>query len=289
MFPFGEKCQNNGLVSVENPYLYGGKELQTFFGIDWYDSGARFQKTDGTFSSLDPKAESYYPISPYAYCAGDPVNYVDPEGLWHWNSNGDLIWDKHDNINTLSHYLNISFEKALQIISRNSPDIAVFGKGYTITKNNIWFEEREPRAITVNNTPEALKHYFNGAGEVADVGDEAVELLVSSTVFKNKLKKITSQTVVPQGNFSVNLTRKVFHIGKTNVNYSVTKGVNCDIVSFELFINDGFWDPNFFKEKKNSNNVSRIPDGLGPNLELGGRPYRYAVRTRTYYFKPILP
>ena len=52
--PFGEKCQNNGLVSAENPYLYGGKELQTFFGIDWYDSGARFQKTDGLFSGNDP-------------------------------------------------------------------------------------------------------------------------------------------------------------------------------------------------------------------------------------------
>ena len=54
--------------------------MQTFFGIDWYDSGARFQTTHGTFSSLDPMAESYYPISPYAYCAGDPVNYVDPGG-----------------------------------------------------------------------------------------------------------------------------------------------------------------------------------------------------------------
>ena len=80
MFLFGEKGQNNGLVSAENAYLYGGKELQTFFGIDWYDSGARFQKTDGTFSSLDPMAESYYPISPYAYCAGDPVNLIDPDG-----------------------------------------------------------------------------------------------------------------------------------------------------------------------------------------------------------------
>ena len=62
--------------------------MQTLFGIDWYDSGARFQKTDGTFSSLDPMSESYYPISPYAYCAGDPVNKVDPEGeeIWIWEA-----------------------------------------------------------------------------------------------------------------------------------------------------------------------------------------------------------
>ena len=34
----------------------------------------------GRFISIDPKAESFYHISPYTYCAGDPVNMVDPDG-----------------------------------------------------------------------------------------------------------------------------------------------------------------------------------------------------------------
>ena len=54
--------------------------MQTFFGIDWYDSGARFQTTDGIFSGIDPLSEQTYRISPYAYCAGDPVNKVDQFG-----------------------------------------------------------------------------------------------------------------------------------------------------------------------------------------------------------------
>lgn len=29
---------------------------------------------------MDPLAEKYYSISPYAYCGGDPVNFVDPDG-----------------------------------------------------------------------------------------------------------------------------------------------------------------------------------------------------------------
>ena len=29
---------------------------------------------------LDPHAEKYYSISPYAYCAGNPVNFIDPDG-----------------------------------------------------------------------------------------------------------------------------------------------------------------------------------------------------------------
>ncbi len=32
------------------------------------------------WTTPDPLAEKYFPINTYAYCAGDPVNYWDPEG-----------------------------------------------------------------------------------------------------------------------------------------------------------------------------------------------------------------
>jgi len=36
---------------------------------------------------VDPLAEKYYSISPYAYCAGNPVNRIDPDGMdWFQNS-----------------------------------------------------------------------------------------------------------------------------------------------------------------------------------------------------------
>ena len=50
-------------------------------GFDMYDSGARWQYSlIPRFSTIDPLAEKYYHLSPYAYCAGDPVNLVDPDG-----------------------------------------------------------------------------------------------------------------------------------------------------------------------------------------------------------------
>ena len=67
-------------VHEKTDYIYTDKELQQLFGIDWSDSFARFQTASGVFTSPDPLAEKYYPLSPYAYCAGDPVNLVDPEG-----------------------------------------------------------------------------------------------------------------------------------------------------------------------------------------------------------------
>ena len=32
----------------------------------------------------DKLSEKYYDINPYVYCAGNPVNLVDPEGAWVW-------------------------------------------------------------------------------------------------------------------------------------------------------------------------------------------------------------
>ncbi len=86
----------------ENDYLYGGKEFQApFFNIPWYDSQARFQTTDGIFVSLDPQCERYYGISPYAYCAGNPVNRVDIDGRVitdYFDSSGEFLYtDKIDN------------------------------------------------------------------------------------------------------------------------------------------------------------------------------------------------
>ena len=34
----------------------------------------------GHFLSTDPLAEKYFGINPYIYCAGDPVNSLDPNG-----------------------------------------------------------------------------------------------------------------------------------------------------------------------------------------------------------------
>lgn len=50
-------------------------------GLDLYDYGARWMDAAlGRFTTMDPLCEKYYSISPYAYCGGNPVNMVDPDG-----------------------------------------------------------------------------------------------------------------------------------------------------------------------------------------------------------------
>lgn len=48
-------------------------------GLNWYDYSARF-KDDFRFITVDPLAEKYYNISPYAYVMNNPLKYIDPTG-----------------------------------------------------------------------------------------------------------------------------------------------------------------------------------------------------------------
>lgn len=38
-------------------------------------------QTVSRFITIDPHAERYYNISPYAYCANNPIKYIDPDGM----------------------------------------------------------------------------------------------------------------------------------------------------------------------------------------------------------------
>jgi len=63
------------------PYRFSGKESMTRVGLNLYDFGARmFSPFNMRWMTIDPLAEKYYHISPYAYCAGNPINLVDQDG-----------------------------------------------------------------------------------------------------------------------------------------------------------------------------------------------------------------
>ena len=81
--PYGRILYKTSGYNEIIDYLWTGKESLPWLFGNWYDSGARFLTTDGFFPSIDPLAEKYPGVSPYAYCAGDPVNKIDPDGnIW---------------------------------------------------------------------------------------------------------------------------------------------------------------------------------------------------------------
>ncbi|MDE7345751.1 MAG: hypothetical protein K2N48_03305 [Muribaculaceae bacterium] len=80
-YPYGGVIPGLSTNLSAQPYKFGGKELITANGLNEYDFGARqyFSAVPG-FTKPDPLSEKYYWLSPYLYCANNPVNFVDPTG-----------------------------------------------------------------------------------------------------------------------------------------------------------------------------------------------------------------
>ena len=77
--PFGEDWVDQRNASWNAPYTFSGKEkdIETgygYFGARYYDSGLSI------WLSVDPMSDKYPSMSPYNYCANNPVILVDPDG-----------------------------------------------------------------------------------------------------------------------------------------------------------------------------------------------------------------
>ncbi|KOS07577.1 hypothetical protein AM493_17160 [Flavobacterium akiainvivens] len=103
--PFGETLVDEHLNSNNSPFKYNGKELDEETGNYYY--GARYYDPKlSIFISVDPLADKYPGISPYAYCFNNPINLIDPTGMepnepsnddpvkggWY-NTSGKLVYD----------------------------------------------------------------------------------------------------------------------------------------------------------------------------------------------------
>jgi RHS repeat-associated protein len=125
------------------PYKFGGKELDRFNTLDFYDFEARsFDPALMRFTRPDPLAEKYPGISPYAYCLNNPIKFIDPDGrdivlvnVYKTNNNGN--YDARRGISATT-------QSALTDLMKTKEGRNFFGQfakegdvvgGYTFTKN----------------------------------------------------------------------------------------------------------------------------------------------------------
>ncbi len=102
-YPFGlsfNSWKRDG--SLENDFLYNGKEKQDELDLDWMDYGARMYMSDiGRWGAVDPLAEDYFKWSTYNYVLNNPLIYIDPDGRgvygWVEGPDGEVIWVSNTN------------------------------------------------------------------------------------------------------------------------------------------------------------------------------------------------
>ena len=77
--PFGESLYEEHSNTKDMPYLFNGKERDEETGLYYY--GARYYDPwSAVWAGVDPMWAKYLFVSPFVYCANNPIIYIDPDG-----------------------------------------------------------------------------------------------------------------------------------------------------------------------------------------------------------------
>jgi RHS repeat-associated protein len=158
--PFGEDWVDQRNSSWNAPYTFSGKEKDTetgysYFGARYYDSGLSM------WLSVDPMSDKYPSMSPYNYCANNPVILVDPDGKEVFLL-GELANIAYNQLVNRVQNLNFSFDSKTGKIS------ATVKEGATLTDN----EQHLLSAINDTDCKVKIKTVKAKQNEsTADIGD----------------------------------------------------------------------------------------------------------------------
>ena len=99
--PWGEDYVNQRTTDFSARFTFSAKEKDSETGLSYF--GSRYYNSDlSIWLSVDPMAAKYPSLSPYVYCADNPVRLVDPNGeAWEVNQDGYIRQTGDENDHTL--------------------------------------------------------------------------------------------------------------------------------------------------------------------------------------------
>ena len=88
LFVLSQPTANYSLLTANSSFTFSAKERDPETGLSYF--GSRYYSSDlSIWLSVDPMSDKYASLSPYVYCANNPVRLVDPNGESIWIAGDD--------------------------------------------------------------------------------------------------------------------------------------------------------------------------------------------------------
>ena len=227
-YPYGTPFTT---AEAAQPYKYGTKELDRTHGLDLYDSEARwYDSLLGRTSTMDPKAEKYYGLSPYLWCAGNPVKFVDPSG----KETLDFLEPNADNEAAKHYAKTLNRNNIIDIFAHGAKNGKFFsittdlGEKIIITESN--FKERVLNSSNVwKNTSDSTKITIVLHVCYAGVKKDGLAQKISKELPNVKVKASTAKVIVKETSTPTKIGEKVTvkKSYKEEAKYVTYKNGNC--------------------------------------------------------------
>ncbi|MBO4403632.1 MAG: RHS repeat-associated core domain-containing protein, partial [Bacteroidales bacterium] len=216
--PFGEittEYNANFGNNVLPKYSFNAKELDEETGMYYYE--ARYYKPP-VFTSRDAMFEKYFWMTPYAYCANNPVKYVDPDGE-------ELI----------GALIGAAVKATIEIKSQTlSSGLANLENGKGFFEN--WGKNIDWMDVGVSAAEGFLDGAFPGMGKVGKIVIEGASMAVRSTMdvsgSESNGGKITFKSVFNSGERHKTWGEAGIDMCGEIISYGIVKAAGMDDVPF---------------------------------------------------------
>ncbi len=280
--PYGERFVDQRVSGYNERFTFTGKERDEETGYGYF--GARYMDHELTtmWLSVDPMADKYPGISPYAYCAWNPVKLVDPDGeeIYYCERGSIYVYSKNtdgtygfynketgeiysgDNLRYVDNLIcaldklkegrygrNIVdfFERTINDIIINPGEENLFDTDKEMIE---WNDSKESQIPTGNNPNK--KNYMTKTPTYVSLGHElkhAQDYLRAPESFKKKgmaLKEISAMITENLIRMEHNIPQRTYYDRNASIPALVFPLSYSDVFDFGR-IYDSFANHNFFK------------------------------------------
>ena len=112
--PVPQSILNSEFLILNWTYTFSAKEKDSETGLSYF--GSRYYSSDlSIWLSVDPMAAKYPSLSPYVYCADNPVKLTDPDGKWipglDEDNNIIVTREEDDDINSFKKFMGSAYSE----------------------------------------------------------------------------------------------------------------------------------------------------------------------------------